>query len=62
MKDAMMPFGSMCNSYGLVNKGSNKPTEEFLEDMKQLMDLAEEFCQPKQNDKLLNFKDVKLNE
>jgi len=50
MKDALMPFGSMANSYGLVNRGSNKSTEYFLEDMKKIMELAEEFCQPKQND------------
>lgn len=55
----MMPFGSMANSYGLVNRGSSKSTEEFLEDMKQLMELAEEFCQPKQiND--INRKEVKV--
>ncbi len=47
MKDAMMPFGSMANSYGLVNRGSNKSIEEFLEDMNKLMELAEEFCQPR---------------
>jgi len=59
MKDAMMPFGSMANSYGLVNRGSSKSTEEFLEDMKQLMELAEEFCQPKKiND--TNRKEVEV--
>jgi len=31
-----MPFGSIVNAYGLVNKGSNKTTEEFLEDMSKL--------------------------
>jgi hypothetical protein len=48
MKDAMMPFGSMANSYGLVNRGKCPPIDEFLEDMRELMELAEEFCQSKQ--------------
>lgn len=50
MKDEMMPFGSMANSYGLANHGSCPPIDKFLEDMKELMVLAKQFCEPKQND------------
>lgn len=50
MKDEMMPFGSMCNSYGLANKGSCPPIDKFLEDMDEIMERAIKYCRPTKNE------------
>jgi hypothetical protein len=46
-KDFMMPFGSICNLYGNVNQGKNIPTEQLLEDIRKLKDLAVEITEDK---------------
>ncbi len=43
----MMPFGSICNLYGNVNQGKSIPTEQLLEDVRKLKDLAVELTEDK---------------
>ena len=46
MKNEYMPFGSMCNSFGLINKGKGMSAEEFIKAMRVLMDYAQELEKP----------------
>lgn len=32
----LMPFGSMCNAYGLINEGKGISVQQFLEDMEMI--------------------------
>jgi hypothetical protein len=47
MKEFFMPFGSLANSYGLVNYGKAIPTEKFIEDMRKIKEFAVEITEDK---------------
>ena len=40
---AFMPFGSMMNSFGMINKGTQMPVEEFERVARAIFNLSKEF-------------------
>jgi hypothetical protein len=57
MKNEYMPFGSMCNSFGLINHGKVMSSEEFVSAMRIIMEYAQELEEPKQT-----INDIKRSE